>query len=189
MNLALRDVDFNNTTEEAKFNRKRGFVPLEDPDIYNKLPESNVINGAAKKTVHKNAYNVYKTVPFLKQEYFNRIYWSKPNISETFLNSYRMIYTDQYKEYNKEFGDITKLVPLGNSLFVCFDHGMGVLPIDRSVKSEAEASPYLASRNVLQSQVQTLSKDIGSMWKNSVIQTPKGMIYGVDTVSKKIWRT
>jgi hypothetical protein len=149
MNLALRDVDHNQATEEAKFNKKRSFYPLEDMDIRNKLPDSNVINGAAKKTIHKNSYPVYKTVPFYKQEYFNRIYWSKPNTSDTFVNSYRMIYTDQYKEYNKEFGDITKILPLGNSLFICFDHGMGTAPVDRSIKTETEASPYLASLNVL----------------------------------------
>ena len=189
MNLALRDVDFNNTTEEAKFNKKRGFYPLEAMDITSKLPDSNVINGAAKKTIHKNTYPAYKTVPFRKQEYFNRIYWSKPNVSQAFLNSFRLIYSDQYKEYNKEFGTITKILPLGNSLFVCFTHGMGVLPIDKSIKSETEASPYLASRNVLPSQVTTLSRDFGSMWKNSVIQSPSGIIYGVDTVAKKIWRT
>jgi hypothetical protein len=147
--LALRDVDFSNATEEASFNKKRSFYPLEERSIYNKLPDSNVINGAAKKTIHKNSYPVYKTVPFYKQEYFNRIYWSKPNTSDTFVNSYRMIYTDQYKEYNKEFGDITKILPLGNSLFICFDHGMGTVPVDRSIKTETEASPYLASRNVL----------------------------------------
>ena len=90
-------------------------------------------------------------------------------MADAFLNSYRMIYTDQYKEYNKEFGDITKILPLGNSLFVCFDHGMGVLPVDRSIKTETEASPYLASRSVLPAQVTTLNKDFGSMWKNSVI--------------------
>ena len=189
MNLALRDVDHNQATEEAKFNKKRSFYPLEGMDIKNKLPDSNVINGAAKKSIHKNAYPAYKTVPFYKQEYFNRIYWSKPNTSDAFVNSYRMIYTDQYKEYNKEFGDITKILPLGNSLFVCFDHGMGIVPVDRSIKTETEASPYLASRNVLPAQVTTLSKDFGSMWKNSVIQTPKNLIYGVDTVAKKIWRT
>ena len=189
MNLALRDVDHNQATEEAKFNKKRSFYPLEDMDIKNKLPDSNVINEATKKTIHKNNYPAYKTVPFYKQEYFNRIYWSKPNTSDTFVNSYRMIYTDQYKEYNKEFGDITKILPLGNSLFVCFDHGMGTVPVDRSIKTETEASPYLASRNVLPAQVTTLSKDFGSMWKNSVIQTPNNIIYGVDTVAKKIWRT
>jgi hypothetical protein len=94
MNLALRDVDFSNATEEASFNKKRSFYPLEERNIYNKLPDSNVINGAAKKTIYKNAYSVYKTEPFYKQEYFNRIYWSKPNTADSFLNSYRMIYTD-----------------------------------------------------------------------------------------------
>jgi hypothetical protein len=100
-----------------------------------------------------------------------------------------MIYRDQYKEYNKELGTITKIVPIANNLLVVFTHGLGILPIDRSIKTEAEASPYLASRNVLPAQVQTISKDFGSMWKNSVLQTPKGIVYGVDTVGKKIWRT
>ena len=189
MNVALRDVDFNNVTEEASFNKKRGFYPLEPFDTTNKLHESNIINGATKKSVHKNTYAGYKTVPFIKQEYFNRIYWSKPNTSESFINSFRMVYSDQFKEYNKEFGTITKILPLQNNLFVVFDHGLGVLPIDRSIKNDAEASPYLASRNVLPAQVQTLSKDFGSMWKNSVLQTPEGMIYGVDTTAKKIWRS
>lgn len=189
MNIALRDVDFSQATEEASFNRKRGFYPLEKMDIGNKLPESNVINGAAKKTIHKNSYPVYKTVPFRKQEYFNRIYWSKPNTADAFLNSYRMVYADQFKEYNKEFGDITKILPMPNNLLVVFDHGIGILPVDRSIKNEIEASPYLASRNVLPAQVSTLTGDYGSMWKNSVLQTPEGVVYGVDTVAKKIWRT
>lgn len=189
MNIALRDVDFSQATEEASFNRKRGFYPLEKMDIGNKLPESNVINGAAKKTIHKNSYPVYKTVPFRKQEYFNRIYWSKPNTADAFLNSYRMVYADQFKEYNKEFGDITKILPINNNLLVVFDHGIGILPVDRSIKNEIEASPYLASRNVLPAQVSTLTSDYGSMWKNSVLQTPEGVVYGVDTVAKKIWRT
>jgi hypothetical protein len=189
MNIALRDVDFSQATEEASFNRKRGFYPLEKMDIGNKLPESNVINGAAKKTIHKNSYPVYKTVPFRKQEYFNRIYWSKPNTADAFLNSYRMVYADQFKEYNKEFGDITKILPINNNLLVVFDHGIGILPVDRSIKNEIEASPYLASRNVLPAQVTTLTGDYGSMWKNSVLQTPEGIVYGVDTVAKKIWRT
>jgi hypothetical protein len=112
MNLALRDIDFNQATEEAKFNQKRSFYPLQKRDVFNKLPESNVINGATKKTVYKNKNVAFKTVPFIKQEYFNRIYWSKPNSSDSFINSYRMIFSDQYKEYNKEFGAITKILPL-----------------------------------------------------------------------------
>jgi hypothetical protein len=36
MNLALRDLDFNQTTEEAKFNKKRGFFPWDNMDITDK---------------------------------------------------------------------------------------------------------------------------------------------------------
>jgi hypothetical protein len=66
MNLALRDVDYSQATEEAKFNKKRSFYPLEERDVKNNLPDSNVINGATKKTIHKNSFPVYKTVPFMK---------------------------------------------------------------------------------------------------------------------------
>ena len=48
------------------FNKKRSFYPLEERDVKNNLPDSNVINGATKKTIHKNSFPVYKTVPFMK---------------------------------------------------------------------------------------------------------------------------
>lgn len=187
-NLALRDIDFTKATEEASMNKKRAFYPYEEMNIYDHLLESEMINGAAKKSLSQNQHPAYRTVPYLKQEYFNRIYWSKPNIAETFINSYRIIFKNQFKEYSKEFGSITKLIPLANQLLVVFQHGMGFLPVDRTAKTEQEASPYLSSNNVLPAQVQTLTADYGSMWKDSVIKTPQGFVYGVDTVGKKIWR-
>jgi hypothetical protein len=90
----------------------------------------------------------------MKQEFFNRIYWSKPNITDNVINSYRMVFRDQYKEYNKEFGAITKLESLGGHLVVVFEHGIGLMEVNRSIGSEADATPYLASRNVLPAQVQ-----------------------------------
>ena len=187
-NLAFRDIDFSNATEEARMQRKRSFYPLEDMQISNHMLESNKINGATKVSISTNSHPAYTTVPYIKQEYFNRIYWSKPNVAQSFINSYRIIFKDQYKEYNKEFGSITKILPLGNSLLVVFQHGIGMLPVNRSAQTPQESSPYLSSRNVLPSQVQTLTKDYGSMWKDSVLQTPYGTIYGVDTVAKKLWR-
>ena len=40
---------------------------------------------------------------------------------------------------------------------------------------------------VLQSQINVISPDFGSIWQSSIIKTPIG-IYGVDTYAKKIWR-
>lgn len=187
-NLAFRDVDFTQATEEAKFNRKRSFYPLEEKDPQNPLFESQVINGACRRSGSTVKLPAYRTTPFVKQEFFNRIYWSKPNISEQIINSYRMIFRDQYREYNKEFGAITKLESLGDNLVVIFQHGIGLLPVNRSTGSEADATPYLASRNVLPAQVSIITPDYGSMWKDSVLKVPdKPIIFGVDTVARKIW--
>jgi len=89
-------------------------------NVENHLLESEVINGAAKRTISSNGYPAFSTIPYIKQEFFNRIYWSKPNVAEQFINSYRMIFKDQYREYNKEFGSITKIVPMQGSLLVVF---------------------------------------------------------------------
>ena len=188
VNLAFRDVDFTQATEEAKFNRKRSFYPLEEKDPQNPLFESQVINGACRRSGATVKLPAYRTTPFVKQEFFNRIYWSKPNVSEQIINSYRMIFRDQYREYNKEFGAITKLESLGDNLVVIFQHGIGMLPVNRSIGSEADATPYLASRNVLPAQVSIVTQDYGSMWKDSVLKVPdKPIIFGVDTVARKIW--
>jgi Na+-driven multidrug efflux pump len=58
--------EFYNATEEASFNKKRSFYPLSPMNITDKLPESNVINGAAKRTIHAFAQPAYQTVPFYK---------------------------------------------------------------------------------------------------------------------------
>lgn len=188
-NLAFRDVDFQNSTEEASFNKKRSFYPLEERDVHNPLLESQTINGAAKRSISSCQQPGYTTVPYLKQEYFNRIYWSKPNVASEFVNSYRMIFKDQYKEYNKEFGVITKLETFKDNLVVIFEHGIGLLPVGRDPKTELEQLPYLASRNVIPDQVSIISDSFGSMWHDSVIKiTDLETIFGVDTTAKKIWK-
>ena len=187
LNLAFRDVDFGQATEEATFNRKRSFFPLDAMDETVHMVESNHINYGAKKSIAAVQKSAFKQVPFIKQEFFNRIYWSRPNVSQQFINSYRMIYNQQFKEYNKEWGAITKLVSIQNTLLVVFQHGMGLLPVNTTPTNELEASPYLAFRSVLPPSIQEVSSTIGSMWKDSVIQSTTGAVYGVDTVAKKIW--
>lgn len=187
-NLAMRDIDFSNPTEEAAHNRKRSFYPYSELNIYDNLPESNIINGAAKISLSNNKNPVYIQVPFIKQEFFNRIYWSKPNITQQFANSYRVIFDNQFREYNKEFGAITKILSLGNSLVVVLEHGIGTLPINKNPQNDKEQSPYLSSVSVLPNQLNVLTSSFGSMWKDSIIKTYNNFIYGVDTVAKKIWR-
>jgi hypothetical protein len=51
MNIAMRDIDFKQATEEALFNEKRGFFPLKEKDPLSKLPDSYCINNALKNSV------------------------------------------------------------------------------------------------------------------------------------------
>lgn len=187
-NLAYRDIDFSNATEEARFNKKRTFYPLAEKDQTCPLFESQVINAACKCSISSLGKSAYRTVPFIKQEFFNRIYWSKPNVSDEFMNSYRLIFSTQYQEYNKEFGAITKIESLGNNLVVIFEHGIGLLPVDISKKTTSDYTAYLPSQKILPAQIQILTSDYGSMWKDSVLKIQdKEIIVGVDTIAKKIW--
>jgi hypothetical protein len=63
-----------------------------------------------------------------------------------------------------------------------------MVPVNRAIGNEADATPYLASRNVLPAQVSVITPDYGSMWKDSIFKVPdKAVIFGVDTVARKIW--
>jgi hypothetical protein len=63
--------------------------------------------------------------PYFKQEFFNRIYNSKIDDFSTHANSFKILLETAYKDYAKEYGSITKLVSVGNSVYVIFTHGIG----------------------------------------------------------------
>ena len=181
-NLALRDVDYSNATEQAQFNRKRSFYPLSKMDVHNPLRDSNVINYAASLSIPHKKYYIIPDVPFIKQEYFTRVLNSLRDSAESITNEFKVMLEAAYQDYTKIYGPITKLVPLGSKMLVVFHHGLGVLALNEQMSQAQNALEYLPLELNL-----TLSPDYGSMWKDSIISTAKG-IYGVDTVAKVIWK-
>ena len=177
-NLQMRDVDFSNATEEAKFNRKRSFYPLQALDQHNPLADSVIINGAAHCSMPAKGYHHLPNTPFFKQEFFTRIYNSYRDTSNSITNQFRLILQNAYQDYTKQHGRITKLIAKGNYVYVIFAHGIGIL--DMSAIQGQSALDFLPPINII-------SADIGSIWKDSVIETDQG-IFGVDSVAKKIWQ-
>lgn len=178
-NLALRDVDFSNATEQASFARKREFYPLRAMDLHNPLRDSNVINQATAISIPDKKYFGMPNVPFIKQEYFTRIINSLHDSADSVTNEFKVLFEDCYRDYTKVHGSITKLVPFGGNLIVVFRHGVGLIQLD--LGSEYGAEGYLSVS------CQIISDTFGSMWKDSVYATPTA-VYGVDTVGKKIWQ-
>ena len=181
-NLALRDVDYSNATEQASFNRKRSFYPLSPKDAHCPLRDSNVINQATAISLPHKQYFAMPDVPFIKQEYFTRIINSLRDSASSITNEFKVMLENAYRDYTKIYGSITKILPLGSNMLVVFQHGLGVLAISEAMSQAKDASQYLpVELNMV------LSQDFGSMWKDSVIKTERG-IYGVDTVAKVIWK-
>lgn len=179
-NLAMRDVDFSNATEQAAFNRKRSFYPLFPKLMTNPLRDSNVLNEAASLSVPQRAYYQLPRIPYFKQEYFTRIYNSIRDSANSITNEFKIMLQTAYRDYTKIYGSITKLEAWNNNVYVIFKHGIGVIPFTESSAKAENAEQFLSEMSVM-------SDKFGSIWKDSILKTDTG-IYGVDTVAKVIWK-
>lgn len=188
-NLAFRDVDFSNATEEASFNQKRSFYPCHSKDVHLPLRDSNVINQATGISLPAREYTLLQKVPYIKQEFFTRIMNSKQESADNHTNEFKVMLEKAFCDYTKVHGSITKLMSAGNNLYVIFKHGIGVLNIGAGIArgSSGENQQEPDSTLFLPENIDIISNDFGSIWKDSIIETPNG-IYGVDSVAKIIWR-
>lgn len=176
-NLAFRDIDYSNTTEQASFNKKRSFYPYSNMDVHNPLRDSNVINAATSVAVPHKPYFGITDYRFLKQEYFTRVLNSVTDSANSFTNEYKQILENQYQDYTKNCGSITKMVTVNNITYIVFEHGIGQITFK---PTHSGVSPEMMQDVIL------LTDSYGSIWKDSVIDAG-GVIFGVDSVAKKIW--
>ena len=190
VNLAMRDLDFGNPSEEALHRKKRGFYPLQAMDKSDNLPESNVINlGISKSLGNKNYFEI-PDVPFIKTSFTNRIYYSNPLQNSVFTNGNRVFKQINYEDYTLEYGAIVKLVEWYGTLIVIMEHGIIMIPVnERALMTNAAGEQvYVNTDTILPKNPRVISNTFGSLWADSVIKTAR-FIYGIDTVAKKIWRT
>lgn len=191
-NLSIRSLNESYPEEKGIFGLSRGFYPLQQELISgnNKIPESYLINDGFRGTVSEKIYMRYPDVPYIKNNFENRILYSELAINDAFRNGYRVFKSTHFNDYSKEYGSIIKLVNLQSGLLCVFEHGIAYIPVnERAVAGEgAGGNVYINTSNVLPDNPKILSDMFGTQWPESVIQTPY-FVYGLDTVGKKIWRT
>lgn len=178
-NLNVRTIDKSNVDEYIMCGNYRSFYPNygQLANGNQKIPDSAQYNKGFTKSVSEKYYFEVPDVPYIKQEFQNRIVFSDIHINDAYKNGFRVIRTMNHKDYPMTYGSITKLIELKNALLIVFEHGIGLV----SINNQAEhPSQILSDLNII-------SDTYGSQWKDSIIKTPSG-IYGVDTVAKKIWR-
>ena len=191
-NLNIRTIDSSNVDESALVGHSRGYypyLPLSAKGIY-KIPEALCYNKGFEKSVSERYNFEIPDIPAKKNDFSNRIAYSDIIITDAFQNGARVFGGQNYRDYPKTYGSITKLIELGGNLLCIFEHGIALIPVnERTVAGESSGGTvYINTQNVLPENPKIISDTFGSQWKESIVKTPYG-IYGVDTVGKKIWRT
>ena len=178
-NLNIRTIDKSNVDEYIMCGNYRSFYPNygQIANGNQKIPDSAQYNKGFTKSVSEKYYFEVPDVPYIKQEFQNRIVFSDIHINDAYKNGFRVIRAMNHKDYPMTHGSITKLIELKNALLIIFEHGIGMVSINNSAE---HPSQILSDLNII-------SDTYGSQWKDSIIKTPSG-IYGVDTAAKKIWR-
>lgn len=192
INYALRSVDHSYVSEEALMGAPRSFYPKSSL-LYrgeNKLPESYLYNDAYRATVGYKCYFALQDINHIKNNFSNRIQYSAIAIQDSFKNNYRDSLSTYHRDYSIEYGSIQKLVSFEGYLLVIMEHGIGLAVInERILAGQGDGNPvFINTQNVLPEELTIITDTIGTQWPESVIKTESGYVYGVDTVSKKIWR-
>ena len=198
-NLNIRTLDGSNIDESAMSGHERGFYPYYPMSVEGsyKIPDSQVYNKGFTKSVSERINVQVPDVPHIKNWFGTRIMYSDIHINDAYKNGFRVFQGTNYRDYTREYGEITKLVPFESSLLVIFEHGIAMLPVnERAVAGQgAGGNVYINTSNVLPENPMIISDMFGSQWPESILKVPgktgdaAQYVYGVDTVAKKIWRT
>lgn len=190
-NLGLRSENRQNVEEMALMGNARSFYPLQGMTVapVSKIPESQLLNAGYSTSLPFKKYFTQPNVPYVKDIFDTRVMFSNVQIEDDFRNAYRIFQGLSYKDIERQYGAIVKLLSLGANLFCVFEHGCAIIPINEKalIATSTGQAIHMYGSGVLQNQVTPISPDYGSIWQESIIRTPNG-IYGVDTYAKKIWR-
>lgn len=187
-NLGLRSLDTFHTDEMSLLGSPRSFYPLSGASAINKVGDSYLLNDGLSAAVGRKRYKLMPEVPYSKSEFANRIMFSNVNVTDAYTNGYRTFQGLSYKDYDKQYGAITKLISLGQNIFIVMEHGLGLVPVNPKalMQTTTGEAVHIYGYGVLPDEMTIISQDYGSKYEHSVIRTPIG-IYGIDVDAKKIW--
>ena len=191
-NYALRSENHAYVSEEATMGSPRSFYPRSEllDRGANKMPDSYLYNDAYRSTLGFKCYYTQQDVNYIKNNFSNRIQYSEIAIQDSYKNNYRSSLSTYFRDYSSEYGQITKLISFDGYLLVVLEHAIGIAVInERVLVGQGEGEPvFLNTKNVLPEELTIITDTYGTQWGDSVIKTESGTVYGVDTISKKIWK-
>jgi hypothetical protein len=101
MNLAMRDIEFREATEESLLNQKRSFYPLEAMNKSSNIAESDVLNKSLKHSLSTREYTALPSHTYEKQEFSTRVHYSLVDIGSTEANEWKEFLVNKYVDLDK----------------------------------------------------------------------------------------
>lgn len=191
-NSALRTKENFSAIENSIYASFRKFWPLYSTKTELRLsrqPESMGTNfGYSKVLGNKYSIGLNDRSPSFGLQFSNRIMVSAAAVAGNFFNGYTNFSGLNFRDYNKQLGEITRLITHNDYVYCIFETGVGVVPINqRTMVSQETGGVFLDNAEVLAQKMQIISSEYGSDQQFSIIKTDN-FVYGVDLSKNKIWR-
>jgi len=191
-NVSLRVRDDSYASEIVLYNNARTFYPLEgniDKLRASKQKESTAYNFGYNDNFHDKVFaSLNDRSPAFNTNFTNRVMVSAPSVSGSFTNGYLDFTGLNFRDYNKQLGQIIKLIAHNNDVYCVFEQGVGIIPVNqRTMVSEQDGGVFIDNAQVLAPKMQILSTEYGSDQQFSIVKTDQA-IYGCDLRKNKIWR-
>lgn len=190
-NVTLRTFDHHSEVEEGLYGKGRTFFPIDSPDAMRstRQPESMGYNhGYDFDSSDRKYVALNDRAPILDRLYGNRVMVSKSSVDGNFVNGYVDFSGLNFRDYNSQLGELTKLIAHDDVVYCVFESGVGILPINQRtmVNTEGTGQVFLDDAQALASKMRIISSEYGSNQQFSVIKTDLA-VYGVDLRKNKIW--
>lgn len=189
-NFHLRVKERADEREYKVYGKDRTFLPIKSGIRGDRLIETGGYNFGYDDTgSEKDYFRLNTNTPYIKVSYPNRIYASNPGVENEFWNGFTVFRGLNFKDYNSELGAITKIITVNNFTYGIFHHGIAQIGVnERTMVSSDTGGVFADNAEVLAQKSNIISNDYGSQHLNSVAGS-SAYLYGVDALSKKIWRT
>ena len=178
-NLNVRSLDGSVVEETAMMGHPRGFYPHDGmiAEGSYKSPEALVYNDGFSKNLSERINVGLIDTPYndFDRDWFGtRIMYSNVHINNAYKNGFRVFKGTAFKDYTRQYGSITKLLNYGDDLFVVFEHGLALIPIqERAIAAQGSGGmAYINTDEILPDTPNIISESYGSTWADSVIITP-----------------
>jgi len=112
-NLSMRALDRRDVEEMALMGNAKTFFPISGISTRSsyKIAESTLLNGGYSNTLSMRNNFKYADVPYIKDQFDNRIMFSNIQVNDDFKNAYRIFQGLSYQDIDRQYGAIVKLLP------------------------------------------------------------------------------